>query len=118
MPRRKKEQVAIPSEEFVHDLNPDIDEAQMINLAVKQAAKQLRDGTASAQVIVHYLKLGTAREKKELEILEKQAQLLEAKKEAIESNKRIEELYANAIDAMKLYAYNLEGPEEDAEKLL
>ena len=117
MPKHKREQATIPSEEFVSDLNPEVDEAQMINLAVKQAAKQLREGTAPAQVVTHYLKLATAREKKELEILEKQAALLEAKKEALESTKHIEELYAKAIDAMKIYAYNAED-EEDETKLL
>lgn len=118
MPKSTKKQAAIPSEDFVPDLNPEVREAQMINLAVRQAEKQLREGTAPAQVVTHYLKLATAREKKELEILDKQAELLTAKKEAIEMNKHIEELYAEAISAMKIYRYDVEGTgDEDEEKL-
>ena len=103
MPRVKTKAVESPSEDFVPELDPEAREAQMINLAVRQAEKQLREGTAPAQIVTHYLKLATLREKKELEILEKQAQLISAKTEALESAKRIEELYAQAIDAMKLY---------------
>ena len=103
MPRVKVKPVETPTEDFVPELDPEAREAQMINLAVRQAEKQLREGTAPAQIVTHYLKLATVREKKELEILEKQAQLITAKTEALESAKRIEELYAQAIDAMKLY---------------
>lgn len=103
MPRVKAKPVETPTEDFVPELDPEAREAQMINLAVRQAEKQLREGTAPAQIVTHYLKLATVREKKELEILEKQAQLITAKTEALESAKRIEELYAQAIDAMKLY---------------
>ena len=103
MPRAKAKPVETPSEEFIPELDPEAREAQMINLAVRQAEKQLREGNAPAQIVTHYLKLATLREKKELEILDKQAQLISAKTEALESAKRIEELYAQAIDAMKLY---------------
>ena len=118
MPKRKANEARILSDDLGPDVNPEVDEARMINLAVRRAEEQLRDGTASAQVIVHYLKLGTAREKKELEILEKQSQLLEAKKQALDSAKHIEELYAEAINAMKIYAYNPEESDDEDEKLL
>ncbi len=78
-------------------------ENQMINLAINLAEKKLRDGTASNQIIVHYLKLGTEKEKIEREILEKQKDLLVAKTEALQSEKRVEELYANALKAMSSY---------------
>ena len=78
-------------------------EAQMISLAVDLAEKQLREGTASAQVITHYLKLGSTRERIEKEIMEEQKKLLEAKTDAIQSSQRIEELYSNAIAAMQSY---------------
>lgn len=103
MPRAKAKPVETPIDNFVPELDPEAREAQMINLAIRQAEKQLRDGNAPAQIVTHYLKLATVREKKELEILEKQAQLISAKTEALESAKRIEELYAQAIEAMKLY---------------
>ena len=74
-------------------LTPEARENQMIALAVDLAEKQLLEGTASSQVITHYLKLGTTKEKLEREILEKQKALIEAKTENLQSAKRIEELY-------------------------
>lgn len=85
-------------------LTPEARENQMISLAVDLAEQQLRDGTASSQVITHYLKLGSTKEKIEKEILEKQKELISAKTEAIQSAKRIEELYGSAIAAMKKYS--------------
>lgn len=85
-------------------LTPEARENQLIYLATNLAEQQLRDGTASSQVITHYLKLGSTKERIEKEILEKQKDLLVAKTESLQSSKRIEELYANAINAMKHYS--------------
>lgn len=85
-------------------LTPEARENQLIYLATELAEQQLKDGTASSQVITHYLKLGSSKEKIEKEILEKQKELITAKTEALQSAKRIEELYANAINAMKSYS--------------
>jgi hypothetical protein len=85
-------------------LTPEARENQLISLAVDLAEKQLRDGTASSQVITHYLKLGSTKEKIEKEILEKQKELIEAKTQSLQSAKRIEELYENALDAMRNYS--------------
>jgi hypothetical protein len=85
-------------------LTPEARENQLIFLATELAEQQLRDGTASSQVITHYLKLGSSKEKIEKEILEKQKDLITAKTEALQSAKHIEELYANAIEAMKSYS--------------
>lgn len=76
----------------------------MISLAVDLAERQLREGTASAQVITHFLKLATTREQLEKEKLARENELLRAKTEALESAKRVEELYANALSAMKTYS--------------
>ena len=67
------------------------------------AEKQLRDGTASAQVITHYLKLGATTARLEKEKLERENELLKAKTKALESAERVEELYTNAINAMRRY---------------
>ena len=80
---------------------PEARENQMIALAVDLAEKQLIEGTASSQVITHYLKLATTKEKIEREILEKQKELIVAKTENLQSAKRIEELYSNALKAMQ-----------------
>ena len=90
-------------------------ENQMISLAVDLAEKQLSDGTASAQVVTHYLKLATTREKLEQEKLARENELLKARSESLESGKKIEELYANAIDAMRGYAGHDEEVIDDYE---
>lgn len=85
-------------------LTPEARENQMIALAIDLAEKQLQEGTASSQVITHYLKLGSSKEKVEKEILEEQKKLIVAKTEALESAKRIEDLYSKALDAMRDYS--------------
>lgn len=84
-------------------LSPDARENQMISLAVDLAEKQLTEGTASSQVISHYLKLASSKERLEKEILEKQKELMDAKTQAIKSAQKSEELFANAINAFKNY---------------
>lgn len=87
-------------------MTPEAREKQMISLAVDLAEQQLREGTASAQVITHYLKLGSMKERIEREILEKQKELITAKTESLQSGKRSEELYQEAIKAMRVYGGN------------
>lgn len=84
-------------------LTPEARENQMISLAVDLAEKQLIEGTASSQVITHFLKLGTTKAELEKEKLKRENMLLGAKTEAIQSAQRIEELYTNAIKAMQRY---------------
>ena len=85
-------------------ISPEVRESQMISLAIDLAEQQLRDGTASSQVITHYLKLGSTKERIEKEILEKQKDLIAAKTDAMKSAKRVEELYAQALNAMRRYS--------------
>ncbi len=85
---------------------PEAQENRMISMAMDLAEKQLREGTASSQVITHYLKLGSTKERLEKEILEQQKELMKAKTEMIQSNKRVEELYTNALNAMRMYSGN------------
>ena len=82
---------------------PEARENKLIALAVDLAEKQLMEGTASSQVITHYLKLGSTKERIEKEILEKQKDLIEAKTEALKSARRVEELYSDAIKAFGIY---------------
>ena len=92
-------------------LTPEARENQMISLAVDLAEKQLREGTASSQVITHFLKLASSKERIEKEILEEQKELIKAKTQTLQSAKRIEELYTNALDAMRKYGGHNEQPE-------
>ena len=75
----------------------------MINLADQLAEKQLREGTASAQVITHFLKLGSSRERLEQEKISLETELVKAKTEQIAGMQRQEELFAEAIKAMRAY---------------
>ena len=95
------------------EITPEARENQMIALAVDLAEKQLIEGTASSQVITHYLKLATTKEKIEREILEKQKELIVAKTENLQSAKRIEELYSNALKAMQNYSGQTCSMEDD-----
>lgn len=94
-------------------LNPESRENQLVSLAVDLAEKQLQEGTASSQVISHYLKIGSSKERIEKEILEKQKELIVAKTENLQSAKRIEELYENALNAMRNYSSQGGGSDDD-----
>lgn len=83
---------------------PEGRENQLISLAADLAERQLTNGTASSQVITHFLKLGSTREKLEQERLHRENLLLSAKVDQIASSKRIEELYETALNAMRTYA--------------
>lgn len=85
-------------------LTPEARENQLISLANDLAEKQLREGTASSQVITHYLKMGSEKERLERERLEEENKLLRAKTEALQSQKNMEERYIEAINAMKRYS--------------
>ena len=92
--------------------SPEARENQLINMAVDLAEQQLRDGTASSQVITHFLKLGTMKEQLEREKLMKENELLRARTEALTAAKNQEELYQKAIKAMQHYSgYNEEYDE-------
>lgn len=82
-------------------------ERELVNLAVNLAEQQLRDGTASSQIITHFLRLGSTKNELEKEKIEQENLLIKAKIEALASTKRIEELYEDAISAMKTYGGNI-----------
>lgn len=82
---------------------------QLIAKAERLAEKKLEDGTASPQVIVHYLRLATEKEAHEVEILRLKEQLISAQTDAIKSAQRIEELYEDAMSMFKKYS----GADED-----
>jgi hypothetical protein len=86
---------------------------QLIAAAVDLAEKQILEGKASSQVITHYLKLGTTREKLEQERLRHENMLTQAKIENLASSARVEELYMNALKAMRAYAGFPEDEELD-----
>ena len=94
-------------------MTPEAREGQLIALATDLVEQRLRDGTATSQEVVHFLRLGSMRERLERERLENENILLRAKTEAIESQARIEELYNGAIAAMKRYSGNCDEAEDE-----
>lgn len=117
---RKVKRVSDEEEEIVVEkkmrpaITSEARENQLINAAMELAAKQLMEGTASSQVITHFLKLGTEKEKTERELLMLNKELVKAKTEALQAAKRNEEMFQDAIRAMGIYSG--EGEESDYEE--
>lgn len=93
---------------------PEERENQLIEAAVDLAEQQLLSGEASAQVITHYLKLGSSRERLEQQRLANEVSLLQTKRELMESEKRTEQLMIAALEAMRNYSGN--GDENESEE--
>jgi hypothetical protein len=94
---------------------PEARENELVSQAIDLAERQIRDGTASSQVVTHFLKLGSTRERLEQQRLEHENELTRVKIEAIESQKRVEELYLEALQAMRSYAGDSMLPAPDVE---
>ena len=95
-------------------LTPEADENQMISLAMDLVRKRLIAGTASSQETTHFLKMGSTKEKLEREMMGNQNKLLQAKTEALQSAQHVEELYTNALNAMRNYSG--QGTDDDDEE--
>lgn len=85
-------------------LTPEARENQLISLATDLVEQRLLDGSASAQETTYFLKQGSLKTKLEMEKLREENQLLKAKTESIQSQKRVEELYMEALNYMRKYA--------------
>lgn len=92
-------------------LTPEARENQLISMAYDLVEQRLLDGTATSQETTHFLKLGSSKARLEMEKLQKENELLVSKKESIDSAQRVEELYLNALNAMKTYSGNKDGDE-------
>ena len=108
--RRKPENIEPPKRRGRPAMTPQDRENQLIQLAVDVTEEQMRKGTASAQQITHFLKLGSSRERLEQDRIGLEKELMAARVAALESEKRVEELYENAITAMR--GYRGDDPEE------
>ena len=96
-------------------LTPEAREQQLISLAVDLVEKRLIEGTASSQETTHFLKLATMKYKLEKEKLEKDLELTVAKTEAMKSQVRSEELFAEAVKAFRGYSGQGRGDETEDE---
>lgn len=102
-PRKNAPIVDASAVEVIPALSPESKNNELIALATALAERQIREGTASSQVICHYLKMGTEKERLERVKLEEENKLLRAKTASIESSQRTEELFREAIEAMSRY---------------
>ena len=103
--RRKRRQPAT---------SPEARELELSSAAYDLAEEQIEMGTASSQVITHFLKAGSMRERLEQQRIAHENELLQVKREQIEGQKRVEEMYVAALDAMRSYAgHQLEAPDGD-----
>ena len=94
-------------------MSPEARENQLISEAVDLAEEQIINGTASSQVITHFLKLGSMKERLEREKLQNENELLKAKVKNLESAERSEEMYRKVINAMREYSGNDIDYDED-----
>ena len=106
MSKVKKTINSNPEKRIRPALTPEARENQLIALAVDLVQQRLLDGSASSQETTHFLKLGSMKNQLEMEKLREENKLLKAKTESIQSAKRVEELYAEAINAMRRYSGN------------
>ena len=108
MGRRSNKDISSENqEEFVSQLTastPEGRENEMIMLAYQEVERRIRDHTATSQELCHFLKMGSEKERLEREKLEVEMELQRVRADSIESGKHMEELYNNAISAMKLYS--------------
>ena len=98
-------------------LSPEARENYMIGLAMDLAEQRLLDGTATAQEVCHFLKLGSTRERDEREILHLNTGLIKAKTESYQTAKHIEELYTEAINSLRRYSGHYDDAESYEEDL-
>lgn len=106
MARTKNVSTSSSSKKIRPALSPEARENQLIALAVDLVEQRLLNGTASSQETTHFLKLGSMKNQLEMEKLKEENRLLQAKTESIQSAKKIEELYTEAINAMRRYSGN------------
>lgn len=117
MARSKKQSPESNKRKTAPASTPEGRQAQIVAAAVDLAEQRILDGTASNQLLLHYIKIADPMRKIEEEILEKQKELIVAKTENLASQKKMEELYSEAIKAMTRYSGGPVTPEEYDEDL-
>lgn len=113
MGRRKMDPTPLETPKRIAARTPEARENQLVSMAYDLAEQRLRDGTASSAEVVQIMKWGSQKEKLERELAETKIELMKAKKEAIESAKRIEDLYTEAMSAFRRYNGVFDENEED-----
>lgn len=97
---------------------PEARENQLINLAVDETERRLKNGTASSQLLTVLLKLATTKTQLELEKLRSDISLQKAKVQEIEDKASNSDLYAKALAAFKNYKGDIDDEEYDEDDYL
>ena len=105
----KKEQKPLDTSNLQSAKSREARENQLIALSYDLVEQRIRDGTATSQETTHFLRMGSPKARLEKQKLEKEIELLDAKRDALEAAKRIEELYGNALSAFRDYGGGLVG---------
>lgn len=84
--------------------NPDARDEYLFGLAIDCVEERLRNGTASASEVVHILKLGSEREKLEIQRLHEEVELAKAKTENLKAERANLDMYERALKAMQRYS--------------
>ncbi len=104
MPKHNQSEIKKTKRTMRPALTPDADENQLVSLAMDLVRERLINGTASSQETTHFLRIGSSKERLEKEVLKKQMELTDAKVKSLKSAEQIEELYSNALKAMRDYS--------------
>lgn len=104
MGRTKKDDTSDTKKKIKPALTPEARESRMISLAMDRAEEALLNGTASNSMILHFLKLGSMKEQRELEKLEADTDLAKTKVKTLEAAQKADEMYVNALNAFRSYS--------------
>lgn len=103
----------MPKQTITPPINDEVLENKLISLAFNQAKAQLEEGTASSQIVTHFLRLGSIKAKIELEKLELENQLLVEKIQAEQSGQKLNEMFGEVLAALKSYSYAPPGDSDE-----
>lgn len=87
-------------------------ENQIINLVMDVVEQKIIDGTASSQILCHFLKLATEKERLENDKLRGELELAKARVRQIDMQEDLKSLYEGAVSAMRGYRSTNENDEE------
>lgn len=116
MPRVRKVNESLPEVNRPPAMTVDAQQNHMISLAMNCAEKQLREGTASSQLICHYLKLASKKEELEIEKSKAELELMRAKTKQIETQEQMDRVYAEAIRCLGIYKGESPAEEDEDEE--
>lgn len=109
----KNDQIQTDSPPILTSSTPEGRENELINMAYELVAQRLANGTATSAETVHFLKMGSARERLEKKLIEKDLELKQAKTEALQSAKQMESMFSDVMNAMRSYSGAINGVGQD-----